>query len=209
MSVNKLKFTLDNLIYNCVVKEDEDLEFILPRRTPSKATYTSKTRQEKSVILSATEQIKIKVFVTVRTRKVPKIIIKGEDRYVKIAYATKLSLEPNSQTIISFTTTNGGTNWLVSQENYYISNVPEPPTNIVTSVNGQTGQVIIDATNINLKQNPGQPIITVQEQFEKVEQQIITLEETVVSDVTGDIVKILPDMIKIEMSDAEITAPKI
>lgn len=204
MGSNKIKFTLDNIIYNCTSKDDSLIEIILPRRTPTTTEHKSLYSKEKSVTLSPTVQIEIKMFLTV-LGKIPKLLIQGESKKSKIIFANSIDIKANSTNQLRFTTIDGGSTWLVELTTFY-SKQPPSETSII-SINGQTGPtVVLDSTNIYLNGDKGP---TISEQFTNINNTIISMKETVKSDVTKDIVTILPDMIRIEMKDSEIIAEKI
>lgn len=106
---NEIRFTLDNLTYTLVVNSSEELSFVLPRRIPSVAINETK----KNVIKPA-EQTTIKVFAKVQANPVPAISVISEDEDVKITITGSLELLPDSTSMITFTTTDGGNTWLIS-----------------------------------------------------------------------------------------------
>lgn len=203
--MNYIKFTLDNIIYNCTSKGKEDIEIILPRRTPTSTTYSSAYSKDKSIIIEPVVQIQIKLILSVTTSKVPKLYIHGEDKKSKISFSNSLEIQPNSTNIITFTTADGGNTWLVCRTEFK-STVPEPEES-VTEINGMKGpNIILDGNNIRMNNMSGPTIV---EQFEKVDQKIVNLEQTIVSEVTKDVSTVLPDMIKLQVSNSEIIAEKI
>lgn len=202
---NKLKFTLDNIIYNCNAKDEDVIEMILPKRTPTSTEYKSKYSKEKSTILKPVVQIEIKVFLTV-SKKVPKLYIHGETSKSKIIYANSLDVQPNSTNQLVFTTTDGGNTWLVKFATFY-SKIPEPQTNVITSVNGEKGpDIVLDSTKIHIQNNTGPTIL---DKFNEVDTKIIELKNTIKSEVTGDIVTILPNLIEVQIKETKIIAEKI
>lgn len=205
MSLNKLNLTLDNIIYNCVSRGKDDIEIILPQRTPSEKTYYSEFTKEKSVILSPVVQVEIKLFLTMSSSYVPQVYIHGENKKVKVKYANTLQVQSNAVNLLVFTTTDGGTTWLVNSSVY--SKNPESPTEVVTSVNNKKGPtIVLDASDIHMDGEKGP---TIKQQFDAVETRIVTLQETVTSDVTNEISTKLPDMIKVQIGDTEIVAESI
>lgn len=205
MSLNKLNLTLDNIIYNCVSKGKDDIEIILPQRTPSEKTYYSEFTKEKSVILSPVVQVEIKLFLTMSSSYIPQVYIHGENKKVKVKYANTLQVQSNAVNLLVFTTTDGGTTWLVNSSVY--NKNPESPTEAVTSVNNKKGPIIVlDASDIHMDGEKGP---TIKQQFDAVETKIVTLQETVTSDVTNEISTKLPDMIKVQIGDTEIVAESI
>lgn len=205
MSLNKLNLTLDNIIYNCVSRGKDDIEIILPQRTPSEKTYYSEFTKEKSVILSPVVQVEIKLFLTMSSSYIPQVYIHGENKKVKVKYANTLQVQSNAVNLLVFTTTDGGTTWLVNSSVY--SKNPESPTEAVTSVNNKKGSIIVlDASDIHMDGEKGP---TIKQQFDAVETKIVTLQETVTSDVTNEISTKLPDMIKVQIGDTEIVAESI
>lgn len=206
MSYNVLKFTLDNIIYNCTSKGDEDIEIVLPRRTPASTTYSSVYSKDKSTVIEPAVQIQIKLILNVTTSKVPKLYIHGEDKKAKVSFSNTLEIQGNSNNILTFTTTNGGSLWLVSRTSF--EKVPPTPTEKpITVVNGLKGPtIVLDGNNIRMNNDQGPTIV---EQFEAVDNKIINLEQTIVSEVTKDVSTVLPDMIKLQIKDSEIIAEKI
>lgn len=202
---DRIKFTLDNLIYNSISKGKDDIEIILPRGTPTtSSTYSSKYTQESSTLVKAVDQIKIKLFLTT-SDVIPKLYIRGESSKSKLSYANALEIIANAINLITFTTTDGGTTWLISSSAF--TKTPESSSNIVREVNGMQGPtIIVDAENIHMKGNEGP---TISSTITEVKHEIITLKETVVSEVTNDVVQVLPDMIKLQINDTEIIAEKI
>lgn len=200
---NKLNFTLDNIIYNCTSKGKDDIEIILPRKVPTTTEYSSKYSKEKSVVLEPAVQIEIKLFLTVETSTVPKIYIHGEDKKSKINYATKLELQAKTINLLTFTTTDGGQNWLVTPV-IYSKSPTIMPSEVVTTVNNKKGPtIVLDANDIHLNGDTGPTII---QQFEAVENKIVDLKQTIVSEVTGDVAEILPDMINLQIQNTKIVA---
>lgn len=206
MSYNVLKFTLDNIIYNCTSKGNEDIEIVLPRRTPASTTYSSVYSKDKSTVIEPAVQIQIKLILNVTTSKVPKLYIHGEDKKAKVSFSNTLEIQGNSNNILTFTTTNGGSLWLVSRTSF--EKVPPTPTGEpITTVNGLKGPtIVLDGNNIRMNNDQGPTIV---EQFEAVDNKIINLEQTIVSEVTKDVSTVLPDMIKLQIKDSEIIAEKI
>lgn len=205
MSLNKLDLTLDNIIYNCVSRGKDDIEIILPQRTPSEKTYYSEFTKEKSVILSPVVQVEIKLFLTMSSSYIPQVYIHGENKKVKVKYANTLQVQSNAVNLLVFTTTDGGTTWLVNSSVY--SKNPESPTEAVTLVNNKKGPIIVlDASDIHMDGEKGP---TIKQQFDAVETKIVTLQETVTSDVTNEISTKLHNMIKVQIGDTEIVAESI
>ena len=201
---NKLKFTLDNIIYNSTSNGKEDIEVILPMRTPTQTAYKSKYTKEKSVVISAAVQIRIKLFLTLTTNKIPEILIHSESSKATIEYSNAINLQANTVNLLTFTTVDGGAKWLVDFQAYSNSFVPG---NTVVTVNSKPGpNVILDASDIYLHGEKGPTIV---DQFQTVDNKITALEKTIASDVTSEVVSILPGMIKIEIEDTEIIAETI
>ena len=186
MGVNKLYFTLDNLIYNCTVKKDDTIEITLPRRSPNSLN------NKKNFSLVSTEQIRIKVFLNVLTNKIPTLNIIGEDEEVSIAYYNVIDIVPNSQSVLSFTTTDGGLHWLIDYEKYSDSDIPPTPSENVIKVNDKTGPVVnLTAEDINLiPEEPEQPVVSIQQQFKTVDNMISAIENTITD--LEDIVIVTP-----------------
>lgn len=204
---NKLSFTLDNIIYNCTSKGNDDIEIVLPRKTPTSTEYNSKFTNEKSTIIEPAVQIEIKLFLTLKSF-IPKLYIHGEkNKKSKITYASQIELQAGTINILTFTTTDGGSTWLVNSTAYSKTPSPGPSGDAVMSVNNKKGPtIVLDGSDIHLNGSQGPTII---EQFQAVENKIIDLKQTIVSDVTGDVVTMLPDMIKVEIAGTEIIAEKI
>lgn len=194
MNVNRLKLTLDNLTYNCIVKKNESIEVVLPRGVPNQTTYTSKDSKEKSVIVSPAEQIELKIFFTVKTATAPKLTIISESKKTKI-FGSNTTLLPKIYQVLSFITSDGGNTWLV--KNSEASNGSS--TEAVTVVNGKTGPtVVLTAEDIKLSEpvSEGQPVVSIQEQFKIVNQSIVTMKQTIVKEVTDEIITILPTQVE-------------
>lgn len=201
---NKLKFTLDNIIYNSTSNGKEDIEVILPMRTPTQTAYKSKYTKEKSVVISAAVQIRIKLFLTLTTDKIPEILIHSESSKATIEYSNAINLQANTVNLLTFTTVDGGAKWLIDFQAYSNSFVPG---GTVVTVNSKSGpNIILDASDIHLHGEKGPTIV---DQFQTVDNKITTLKTTIASDVTSEVVSILPGMIKTEIKDTEIIAETI
>lgn len=117
---------------------------------------------------------------------------------VKVVYNQDIELKSYSTNKLVFTTTDGGSTWYVDFE---VSNLE-----YVRSINGDNSPyIIIDGNKIQL--NDTGPIIV--QEVKDIKKQINDLEGTVVSDITGEVIKNLPDMIRIKIDDTEIIAEKI
>ena len=108
-----IKFTLDNLVYNLIVNSSEDLTVMLPHKTPS-VEFDVKENEN---LLSAINDITIKLFVKTMIEHQPNIIFVGEDDKVKIITNGSFKLLPNSVMEITFSTIDGGATWLVNSCN--------------------------------------------------------------------------------------------
>lgn len=108
-----IKFTLDNLVYNLIVNSSEDLTIMLPHKTPS-VEFDVKENEN---LLSAVNDITIKLFVKTMIEHQPNIIFVGEDDKVKIITNGSFKLLPNSVMEITFSTIDGGATWLVNSCN--------------------------------------------------------------------------------------------
>lgn len=203
---NVLKFTLDNIIYNCTTTNEDVVEMILPKRTPTEARkYKSKTSKEETTILEPAVQTEIRLILTV-SKKIPKLYIHGENNKSKIVYANSLDVQANSINQLIFTTTNGGASWLVRLINFS-TKAPTPATGSIVSVNGDTGpNVVLDSSSIYLSGESGPTII---DKFNEVDTTIVDLKQTIESEVTGDIVNILPGMIEMQIKNTKIIAETI
>lgn len=102
-TVNKIKFTLDNLNYD-ILAVDKDIQFVLPQSLPTKEELKDK--------LSPTVDITIKVYVKTLD-KTPKITFIGENDNINVITYGSLSLLPHSIMSIALYTTDGGKNWMV------------------------------------------------------------------------------------------------
>lgn len=204
---NKLSFTLDNIIYNCTSKGKDDIEIVLPRKTPTVTEYNSKFTAEKSTVIQPAVQIEIKLFLTLNSF-IPKLYIHGErNNKPKIIYSNQIELQASTTNLLTFTTTDGGSTWLVNCTSYSKTPSPGPSGDVVTSVNNKKGPtIVLDGDDIHLNGSTGPTIV---EQFNAVETKIINLKQTIVSEVTGDVVTMLPDLIKVEVQGTEIIAEKI
>ena len=207
MYVNKIKFTLDNLIYNCTINDDEEVQIILPRRTPN-VVYNEK----ENLILSPASQVKITIYFDVKTAIAPKVTIESESASAVLNYSGDLILNPNSRAIMQLRTTDGGWHWYINKTNYGDSNTPVP-IEAITSVNKKTGSaIILNASDIMLSEPiaEGQPIVSVQQQFVNVDNKINNMQQVIVNEVTGEITRILPDMIEYTLANGtKIVAPLI
>lgn len=214
LSYKKLEFTLDNIIYNCETDGKENLEVVLPRKTPKASEYRSKfTKETVSVLVQPVVQIEIRLFVKVGTKGSPKLYIHGEDNKSVITYdGVPKALKPSSNNLLVMATVDGGNTWAIRCYNY-----GDTQENVVygenhaTSINGVLpnpvdGSIIIDSTKIHLN---GEDSPTIAQQFDDISTQIVTLQETIVSDVKDEVVTILPDMIKTELDGIEIIAEKV
>ena len=202
---NKLEFTLDNIIYNTTIRENENLEIILPcKNSITKVCKSEYTNEKVNLVVEPVVQVKIKLFVVTKSF-VPDLYIHGEKKEARLNYTEKIQLKANTTTMLTFTTTNGGNDWLISSTEFSLNPQPQPGPggSSVESVNGQSGVVILDASQIHLKEDKGPTIV---QQFENVEHQILNLETTIVSDVTDEVVTMLPGMIKTELGDTIIVA---
>lgn len=108
-----IKFTLDNLVYNLIVNSSEDLTIMLPHKTPS-VEFDVKENEN---LLSAVNDITIKLFVKTMIEHQPNIIFVGEDDKVKVITNGSFKLLPNSVMEITFSTIDGGATWLVNSCN--------------------------------------------------------------------------------------------
>lgn len=200
---DQLNFTLDNIIYNSEVVGTNDIEIILPCKNPASTTIESAVTKERVTILKPVVQIKIKLFLSVRNY-IPKLYIHGSKYRAKISYSNQINLNKNTTAMLTFTTTDGGNEWLVGFSDF--STTPSSST-AVTSVNGVSGPtVILDASKIHLEGEKGPTII---QQFNTLDSKIDNMSKTLVSEVTGEVVKILPDMIETKIKDTTIIAEKI
>lgn len=205
MSTNTLKFTLDNIIYNCTTNGKDDIQMILPRRYPSSKVYTSRLTKERSVILEPSNPVTISVILTNKSKSlVPKINISSEDKKAKIKLNKQINTYPDSSCMFTFTTTDGGASWLVNFIDYSGKSFQSDG---IQSINNKSGSnVILDASDIHLSGETGPTII---EQFQAVETKIIESKTEIKNEVTNEIITELPNMIKIQIQDTEIIAEKI
>lgn len=102
-----IPLTLDNLVYDLIIKEEEDITFILPHKTPSFSAVN------KNKFIPANE-VEIKVYVSTNVEPLPKVVFVGQDDNSKIVTNGSFELLPNSLMVITFSTTNGGATWLVN-----------------------------------------------------------------------------------------------
>lgn len=205
MSTNTLKFTLDNIIYNCTTNGKDDIQMILPRRYPSSKIYTSRFTKERSVILEPSNPVTISVILTNKSKSlVPKINISSEDKKAKIKFNKQINTYPDSSCMFTFTTTDGGVSWLVNFIDY---SGKSSQSDGIQSINNKSGSnVILDSSDIHLSGETGPTII---EQFQVVETKIIESKTEIKNEVTNEIITELPNMIKIQLQDTEIIAEKI
>ena len=106
---NEVRLSLENLTYNLIVNNSEELQFILPRRVPTAEI----TEKEQNVFMPA-NQTEIAVYTKVVTTSAPTVSIISEDEGVDVTVSGSLELFPNSSCILSFITVDGGNSWIVS-----------------------------------------------------------------------------------------------
>lgn len=102
-----IPLTLDNLVYNLTIKENEDITFILPHKTPNFVPA------DKNKFVSANE-VEIKVYISTDTEPLPKVVFVGQDDNSKIVMNGSFELLPSSLVVITFSTIDGGATWLVN-----------------------------------------------------------------------------------------------
>lgn len=194
MNVNRLKLTLDNLTYNCIVKKNESIEVILPRGVINQTVFTSKDGKDKSVVISPAEQIELRIFFTIKTTTAPDLTITCESKKTKI-FGSNTTLLPKTYQVLSFITSDGGNTWLVKNSEASSGS----STEAVTVVNDKTGPtVVLTADDIKLSEpvSEGQPVVSIQEQFKIVNQSIVTMKQTIVKEVTDEVITILPTQVE-------------
>lgn len=215
MSVQKLNFTLENITYNAVVKGNDDIEVVLPRKEPSVIEYNDKFTKNKSVVIQPAVQVVIKVFLTVKKKCTPKLNVHGEDNKAMINFANvPKSLPADSRLLLTFSTIDGGNTWLVQYQRFVVDPtsgdlVDAPGVSSINGVPNVSGDVTLDASDIKMsKTNPNSP--TIIEQVEATQQEIVVLKTTVTNEVTKEVVQVLPDAIKTVVNDeVEIIAEKV
>ena len=109
--MSEIKLTLDNLIYNLTVVENDDITFILPKKVP-----TAKPANDKNIFEPVIET-NIKVFVRTKVDTTPKLLFVGQEDTQKIVMSGSLELLPDSLLAVTMTTVDGGTTWLVNSCN--------------------------------------------------------------------------------------------
>lgn len=199
---NKIVVAFDNIIYNHEVQDNEDIEIILPSRAPSNLGQKSHVTKEHVIIMNSTVQIKARVYLNIKDY-VPKFKIHcDDDKLATVEFSNYVGTSANSTCALTFATVNGGRKWLVSCTNFSYAE----PTQIVQSVNGKSGSnVVLYASDI--KMNDEGP--TIVDEFKAINDKVDNMEQTIVSDVTGEVAKVLPDMIKLQFDDVEIVAEKV
>lgn len=205
---NKFDFTLDSIIYSCDSDGKDDILINLPKGTPNEIlTFKANQTDEKSTILVPTDQVEIKLFLTVATEKIPKVVIRSA-KHSTVQYANTLDIQPKAMNLLTFITSDGGASWLVKNQVYSTSPTSPPISGGITDINGDKGpSVILDASNIHLSGLTGPTII---QQLNDIQESINQMEVTITSDVLDEVVKILPDKIQmIVKNDTEIVAELI
>lgn len=109
--MSEIKLTLDNLTYNLTVVENEDITFVLPKKTP-----TAKSAKGKNIFEPVIET-NIKVFVRTKVDTTPKLLFVGQENTQKIVMSGSLELLPDSLLAVNMTTVDGGATWLVNSCN--------------------------------------------------------------------------------------------
>lgn len=111
--MNKIELSFDNLVYSLIVNKDEDIIFELPHKTPNKK-HINKNENE----FVAVNDVTIRVFInTINVSTVPNVIITGQDDSVKFITTGSFELLPSSIMEVTFSTVDGGSNWLVNSCN--------------------------------------------------------------------------------------------
>lgn len=110
--MNKINLTLDNLVYNLIVKSSEDLVFILPLKVPNDEIKA----KDKNVFVPAIETT-LKVFVKTDVDPIPEVKFEGQKDIQKIITTGSFKLLPDSLLAVTFTTIDGGLTWLVNSCN--------------------------------------------------------------------------------------------
>lgn len=104
-----IQLTLDNLSYTCTIKENEEVEIILPCYTlPDRKKLKT---DKKPIILKSANPVKLGMYFINETSESPKITLTGSNADVKID--GQVELKPNSSQAFEFVTVDGGLNWLV------------------------------------------------------------------------------------------------
>lgn len=102
-----IPLTLDNLVYDLIIKEEESITFVLPHKTPNFKIAN------KNEFIPANE-IEIKVYVSTNVEPLPEVTFVGQDESSKIITNGSFKLLPSSLMVITFSTTDGGAKWLVN-----------------------------------------------------------------------------------------------
>lgn len=134
----KYSLSLDNLVYKLVIRNEEDITFILPHGIPN-----DKQDKKKNNIFVSLNDIVIKVFIdTTQVTNVPKFEIVGKDEFTKIVTNGSFKLLPNSMMEVTFSTVDGGLHWLVNS-----CNANEVTAEGAEKIAKNAQEVAIEATN--------------------------------------------------------------
>lgn len=107
--MNKINFPLDNLAYNLVINDKQDLQLILPHYIPN-----VENKETSENVIYPVSPIRITVFIDINTDTTPKITVVGEDEKSEIITSGSFDFSPNSTAAMYFTTANGGLTWFVN-----------------------------------------------------------------------------------------------
>lgn len=119
MSTQTFNLNTNNSIYNCVVLDSKtDIEFKLPYGMPNQADYilAAAKRSKKDVVLFATEQIRIKIYLTVLSEEAPNVTITSDSKVP--VYGGDVKIEPAAVQLLSFVSSDGGNTWNVVNNVY-------------------------------------------------------------------------------------------
>lgn len=107
------KFTLENLTYSLVVNSNEDINIILPRKTPNDEVKPAAGKND----IDAVNDVNIQLYVKTELDPVPNIIFTGQSDQTKIITRGSFKLLPKSLMLITLSTIDGGLTWIVNSCN--------------------------------------------------------------------------------------------
>lgn len=202
-----IKPSLESIIYNYYLIDEKELNIILPVRYPNIKQVIKMNKNSKSYIENNNSTtVEITIFIQLK-ENIPKLNLICENKNSKILYNNSINnFIKNTTNIFKFITNDGGNTWLAILNSYSDVEIPSPE-NAIVSINEKTGPVVIlTGSDISLSNKNN---ITIENKIISIENEIEDLSTTITNEITGEIVKILPDMIKTQIQNTEIIAEKI
>lgn len=193
-----LNLIYDNIIVNHIVSVKNDKIIInIPNKLPlQQKSFISNDLKNKSIIISSDNKVYKNTLYLIVKDYLPTYEINNSSNS-NIIFNSSIDFKLNTIAALSFTTKDGGSTWYV--------NFTSTDT-FVKSVNTDKGPVvIIDGNDIKVK-SKGPTIV---QEVKMIEKQIDDFDETIVSDIIGEVIKNLPNMIRIKIKDTEIITEKI